>query len=107
MMGRRRKIELNSVVRRADGSHWTVVVYKTTTTSNRYGCIQTDPRGRYPMGALHWLDSSEITDTGLTSKKPGRIYRKIRELSVWQHGICPLVCACGPHYKGFEVEPEG
>lgn len=99
-MGRHRKIEVNAVVQRADGSHWTVVLYNHESTSNRYGCIETDSLGRWPRGWLRMLDSSELTPTGRKSVMPGRIYRaNLREGTPEERGCG---CQCCKHVAGYD-----
>lgn len=105
-MGRRRKADVDAVVELSCGGHYaTIIGYEPDKNPPKYEAVMTDALGRSPHGPKFWLDSSEFTTTGRISRPPGRRYR-----SFVKHGGeallgCSCLC-CGPHYAGFEDDPE-
>ena len=101
MRGRPRKAQVNDVV--SFGNYYGVVVeYRDDVKWDRYHVIRTtDAMGRNPHGPAIWLDSTVITGTGNTSKRPGIVYRhNQRELDR------QCTCNCCHHVKGVESEPQ-
>lgn len=83
---------LNAVVQVNRPMFGVVVAYDDTVSSNRYSVILTDTIGRHPHGPAIKMDSTEIEDTGLISRKPGRIYRKNLQLGLEQRGCSCMCC---------------
>ena len=99
-MGRNRKARIGKVVEMYRPSYGTVVGYRNDVRSPRYLVIATDYWGRNPRGAAIWLDSSEFTPLGHTSKRSGIIYRKNQREP--ERGC---ECQCCEHINGLEPEP--
>ena len=99
-MGRNRKAKINELVEIHRPTYGTVVGYRDDVQSPRYQVIVTDYWGRNPRGAAIWLDSSEFTPLGHTSKRAGVIYRKNQAEP--ERGCDKHCCV---HVNGLEPEP--
>lgn len=102
--GRPRKAQINDVVVFDKVMFGVVVEYRDTHKWDRYHVIRTDKIGRNPYGDAIWLDSTEITATGKTGKRPGIVYRGNDRLGGDQIRGCR--CNCCVHVRGVEDEPE-
>ena len=76
-----------------------VVVDYRPTPSPRYLIVRTDSLGRHPYGRPIWIESTEMTPTPRTSKRPAIIYRKNKKLE--DRGCS---CSCCYHVSGFLKE---
>jgi len=99
-MGRNRKATINSIVEMPGRGYYTIVAYRDTVKSNRYGGIQCEKNGRRPRGALVWLDSADFIPLGTHAYRAGRIYRKNQREP--ERGC---ECQCCEHVNGLEPEP--
>ena len=110
MRGRPRKAQLNEIVsvwREGTQPHpWygVVVAYRTDVKWGRYGVIATDGLGRNPCGAIIWTDATDLTATGVHSKRPGIVYRHNERLGGDEARGCR--CNCCHHLRGTESEPQ-
>ncbi len=103
--GRPRKAQINDVVlmeQRVIGA--VMIEYRPEPSWDRYRVIRTDPVGRYPFGKAIWIDSTDFTRTGITSKRPGIVYRHNQRLGGDEVRGC--ACNCCHHVAGIEAEPK-